>query len=165
MNGCAARHVGAIPYPKGSAHDRRPASGNGSKPTAKAASKNCCRPNRHRGKGRKTFLGLRAPRQSAEREYCEVPGRARCSHGRSSRFRRKLFHGRKYLAQTGGTSRTAVRKRAFGDRDGPRGANLRPRSALLSHRELVSGPFRHSKRTEADRSLLASTPEYRTHSR
>ena len=35
------------------------------------------------------------------------------------------------------------------------GANLRPRSPLLSHRELVSGPFCHSKRTEVDRSLLA----------
>src|ERR1700722_36520 len=61
MNGCAARHVGAIPYPKGSAHDRRPASGNGSKPTAKAASKNCCRPSRHRGKGRKPFWDFVLP--------------------------------------------------------------------------------------------------------
>src|SRR5215208_3057179 len=78
---------------------------------------------------------------------------------------RKLFHGRRYLAQTGGTSRADTRKTAFEDRGGPRGANLQPRSPLLSHRELVSGPFCHSKRTEADRSLLASTPEYRTHSR
>src|ERR1019366_396301 len=84
--------------------------------------------------------------------------------GPSSRFRRKLFHGRGYLAQIGGTSRTAPRKTANGYREGPRGANLRQRPALLSHRELVSGPFCHSKHTEADRSLLARTPEYRTHS-
>src|SRR3979490_378076 len=77
----------------------------------------------------------------------------------------KLLHGRRYLSQTGGTSRTAPRETAIGHRDGPRGANLRPGPPLLSHRELVSGPFCHSKRTEADRSLLASTPEYRTHSR
>src|ERR1700730_12586337 len=76
----------------------------------------------------------------------------------------ELSHGRRYLAQTGGTSRTAPRKTENGYREGPRGANLRQRPALLSHRELVSGPFCHSKRTEADRSLLARTPEYRTHS-
>src|SRR5882762_4629336 len=75
-----------------------------------------------------------------------------------------LFHGRRYLARTRGTSRTAPRETAIGHRDGPRGANLRPRPPLLSHKELVSGPFCHSKRTEADRSLRASTPEYRTHS-
>src|SRR5229473_6816611 len=77
----------------------------------------------------------------------------------------KLFHGRRYLSQTGGTSRTAPRETAIGHRDGPRGANLRPRPPLLSHKELVSGPFCHSKRPEADRSLLARAPEYRTHSR
>src|ERR1017187_9627375 len=84
---------------------------------------------------------------------------------RSNRSRRKLFHGRRYLAQIGGTSRTALRETAIGHRDGPRGAKFRPRPYLLSHRELVSGPFGHSKRTEADRALLARTPEYRTHSR
>src|SRR5258708_30778276 len=98
-------------------------------------------------------------------EYSIVPVRTGCPQGRSSRFRSKLFHGRRYLAQTGGTSRAATRKTAIGHRDGPRGANLRSKPPLLSHKELVSGPFCHSKRTEADRSLLASTSEYRTHSR
>src|ERR1700676_4235058 len=76
----------------------------------------------------------------------------------------KLFHGRRYLAQTRGTSRTAPRETAIGYRDGPRGENLRPRLHLLSHRELVSGPFCHSKCPEVDRSLLARAPEYGTHS-
>src|SRR5665647_1644410 len=74
-------------------------------------------------------------------------------HGRSSRSRREVFHGRRYLAQIGGTSRTTPRETTIGYRERPRGANLRPRPHLLSHRELVSGPFCHSKRTEADRSL------------
>src|ERR1019366_7105226 len=77
----------------------------------------------------------------------------------------EVTFGRSYLAQTRGTSRTAPRETAIGHRDGPRGAKFRPRPHLLSHRELVSGPFGHSKRTEADRALLARTPEYRTHSR
>jgi len=42
------------------------------------------------------------------------------------------------LRKTGGTSRTALRETAIGHRDGPRGANLRPKPPLLSHRELVS---------------------------
>src|SRR5258707_49279 len=53
---------------------------------------------------------------------------------------------------------------AIGYRDGPRGENLRPKLHLLSHRELVSGPFGHSKCPEVDRSLLARAPEYGTHS-
>src|SRR3981189_2173679 len=98
-------------------------------------------------------------------EYSIVPVRTGCPEGRSSRFREKLFHGRRYLAQTSGASRTAPRETAIGHRDRPRGENLRPRPHPLSHRELVSGPFCHSKCPEADRSLLARTPEYRTHSR
>src|SRR5437879_2671388 len=39
------------------------------------------------------------------------------------------------------------------------------KTPLLSHRELVSGPFCHSKYPEVDGSLLARAPEYRTHSR
>src|SRR5260370_21386285 len=93
-----------------------------------------------------------------------VPVRVGCPEGWSSRFRRKLFHGRRYLAQTGRTSRTAPRETATGHRDRLRGANLRPKPLPPSHRELVSGPFRHSKYPEADRSLLARTPEFRKHS-
>src|SRR6266850_3580907 len=99
------------------------------------------------------------------KEYSEESGRAWRSHGRSSRFRRKLFHGPRYLAQTGRASRTALRETAIGHRDGPRGTNLRPKPPLLSHRELVSGPFCYSKYPEVDGSLLARAPEYRTHSR
>src|SRR6266850_1002155 len=70
MNGCAARHVRAIPSPRRSAQERRPASGNGSKPSAHRqggpASKNRCRPNSHRVKAGKSSR-TRAPRQSAER--------------------------------------------------------------------------------------------------
>src|ERR1700730_4634370 len=76
----------------------------------------------------------------------------------------KLFHGRRYFSQTGRTPRTAPRETAIRHRDGPRGANLR-RPPLLSHRELVSGPFCHSKRPEVDGSLLARAPKYRTYSR
>src|SRR5664280_3461722 len=89
-------------------------------------------------------------------EYSIVPVRTRCPQGRSSRFRRKLFHGRRYLAQIGGTSRTVPRETAIGHRDGPRGAKFRPRPHLLSHKELVSGPFGHSKRTEADRGFIGA---------
>src|SRR3981081_664386 len=106
----------------------------------------------------------RLANQLAGREYSVMSGRA-SPHGRWSRSRRKLFHGRIYLAQVGGTSRTAPRETTIGYRDGLRGANLRPRPHPLSYRELVSGPFCHSKCPEADRSLLARTPEYRTHSR
>src|SRR6266576_4576530 len=73
--------------------------------------------------------------------------------------------GQRYFEQIGGASWSAPCETAIGDRERPRGANLRPRPPLLSHRELVSGPFSHSKRTEADRALLARTPEYRTHRR
>src|SRR5712671_3519888 len=89
MNGCAARHVRAIPSPKRSAHDRRPASGNGSKPSA------------HRQGPRTKIvadpigIGVKAGKSSrtscsqavGRKEHSEVSGRAWCSHGRSSRFR------------------------------------------------------------------------------
>src|ERR1700737_1563379 len=167
MNGCAARHVRAIPSPKRSAHDRRPASGNGSKPSAH------CQGPRAKIFADPLGIGVKAGKSSrtscsqavGRKEYSEESGRAWRSHGRSSRFRRKLFHGPRYLAQTGGTSRTALRETAIGHRDGPRDTNLRPRPPLLSHRELVSGPFCYSKYSEVDGSLLARTPEYTTHSR
>src|SRR6266567_5144365 len=81
------------------------------------------------------------------KEYSEQSGRAWCFHGGSGRFRRKLFHGRRYLAQNGGASRTVPCETAIGYRDGPRGTNLRPIPPLLSHKELVSSPFCHSKCT------------------
>src|ERR1700736_4823129 len=98
-------------------------------------------------------------------EYSIVPVRTRCPQGKAEPLRRELSRGQRYIAQTRGTSRTAPRETATGHRDGPRGANLRPRPHLLSHRELVSGPFCHSKCPEVDGSLLARAPEYRTHSR
>src|SRR5437879_2816088 len=77
-------------------------------------------------------------------------------------FRRKLFRGQGYLAQTGGTSRAAPRKTAIGDRDGPRSTSLRPRAYLLSFRELVFGAGNHSKCAEANRPLLACSSKFRT---
>src|ERR1022692_5004288 len=95
-------------------------------------------------------------------EYSIGPVRTRGRQGRSSRFRRKLFHGRRYLAQIGGTSRTAPRKTAIGHRGGPRSASLWPRAYLLPFRELAFGAGDHSKCAEANGSLLACPPECRT---
>jgi hypothetical protein len=72
---------------------------------------------------------------------------------RSSRFRRKLIRGQKYLAQTGGTSRTDPRKTAIGDRDGPRGTSLWPRAYLLPFRELVLGAGDNSADIEKDQAI------------
>src|SRR3979409_846815 len=81
----------------------------------------------------------------------------------SSRFRRKLFRGQRYFAQTGGTSRNAPRKKAIGDRDGPRSTSLWPRAYFLSLGELIFGAGDHSKCTETNGPLLACSPECRTH--
>ena len=51
----------------------------------------------------------------------------------------------KILAQIGGTSRTALRKAAIGDREGPRSTSLWPRAYPLSFGEPVFSADDHSK--------------------
>src|SRR5437879_2736577 len=75
------------------------------------------------------------------------------------------LYGRGHSAEIGAASRAPARQTAIGDRERARGANLRPRPQLLSHRELVFGPFVDSKRAEADRPLRARATECGTHYR
>src|SRR5207245_11232836 len=70
-------------------------------------------------KSRKIFQDFVLPGSRPKGIYSEESGRAWCFHGRSSRFRRKLFHGRRYLAQIEGASRTAPCETAIRYRDGP----------------------------------------------
>src|SRR6266511_968028 len=66
-------------------------------------------------------------------------------------------------AKTRATPRKVTCETAARDREGLRGAYLRPRYKFFSHRELVFNPFRDSKHAQADRTLLAWAQERRKH--